>query len=86
MTARCALCARPLHRPSPDGYGPRCRRKLAVPTAGRADVPTPGIGHVPGQTAIRIPPWQMALSRPPYPGDHTWRGRQLTDIDTGGLT
>lgn len=80
---RCALCNRALRRPSPDGYGPRCRRKLAVPTAGRAD--SPGHGHVPGQLAIRIPPWQPTLPRAPYWPD-VIDGRHVTDITTGGLT
>lgn len=57
MTARCALCARRLTRPSPDGYGPRCRRKLtpaAGRTAGREDSTRPVPG--PGQTAIAYQP------------------------------
>lgn len=58
MTARCALCARPLRVPSPDGYGPVCRRKLtpaAGRTAGREDVPARPVAG-PGQTAIAYQP------------------------------
>ena len=83
MTARCALCARRLRRPSPDGYGPRCRRKLRpVRTAGGADV-VPGAGI---RRAHAVPPQQLTLPRPPYPGDATWRGRTIHTIPTGDLT
>jgi len=32
-TARCGKCKRPLRRPSPDGYGPRCRARLRAAQA-----------------------------------------------------
>ncbi|MFJ6561948.1 hypothetical protein ACIQMV_19220 [Streptomyces sp. NPDC091412] len=36
---RCLRCRRPLRRPSPDGYGPRCRQKIR--RTARADVTHP---------------------------------------------
>ena len=84
MIARCALCARRLRVPSPDGYGPVCRRKLtpaAGRTAGQEDVTGTAPGD--GQTAL---PVQLTLPRPPYPTDRVWRGRRLIDTDTKGLT
>mgnify|MGYP001354017996 CR=1 FL=1 len=32
----CRACRRPLHAPSPDGYGPKCRRKAQQPPDVRA--------------------------------------------------
>lgn len=56
MTARCALCARRLRVPSPDGYGPVCRRKLRpAGTAGQEDAPARPVAG-PGQTAIAYQP------------------------------
>jgi hypothetical protein len=55
MTARCAACRRRLHAPSPDGYGPKCRRKLTpVPTPGRSDTPPAGPTPGGGQLALAI--------------------------------
>ncbi|MFJ7489719.1 SWIM zinc finger family protein [Streptomyces sp. NPDC097727] len=37
--SRCLKCRRPLRNPSPDGYGPKCRRK--VRSAARKDTTYP---------------------------------------------
>lgn len=58
--ARCRACRRALRHPSPDGYGPVCRRRLAPSpgqTPGHTDRPEPG----PGQTAIPVPAHQPSL-------------------------
>lgn len=68
MTARCAACRRRLTRPSPDGLGPTCRRRLAPPPAraGPHDQPRPALDHAAldaaGQLAI---PVQLALEGDP---------------------
>lgn len=36
---RCLKCRRPLHNPSPDGLGPKCRRKLRRATRTEAAHP-----------------------------------------------
>ncbi|GAA4706225.1 hypothetical protein [Streptomyces youssoufiensis] len=61
MSATCRDCGRPLRRPSPDGLGPRCRRKLRTPPAGGpAQGDQPALDHAglaaAGQLAIPIQP------------------------------
>ncbi|MEU9498214.1 hypothetical protein [Streptomyces sp. NPDC048196] len=81
----CEMCGRPLRRPSPDGLGPRCRRKkrAAEPESDRTTT-VPGrhwLDHAAlaaaGQTAIPIQPafsdcepaWRPARRR-----------RRITDV------
>ncbi|TVL89806.1 hypothetical protein [Streptomyces sp. SAJ15] len=66
MTAECRACRRPLSRPSPDGLGPVCRRRLRPATttvpgpAGREPLDHAALADA-GQLAIPIQP---ALPRP----------------------
>ncbi|MFI9465710.1 hypothetical protein [Streptomyces xiamenensis] len=53
MSARC-------RRPARDGLGPVCRRRSAVPVRLVA-VPDGTPGHVPGQTALPLVPYQPTL-------------------------
>lgn len=39
MTASCGACKRRLRQPSPDGLGPKCRRKLHPPTPRTTQAP-----------------------------------------------
>lgn len=39
--AECTECGRPLKRPTVDGLGPVCRRKLRAERAEQAHAPTP---------------------------------------------
>lgn len=78
MTARCRLCGRRLRRPSPDGYGPKCRRALGLAAATGS-----------GQLAFDIPtptrPTRRRRRRSPARWPRRYRGRPintLPDIDT----
>lgn len=46
MTRRCRDCKRRLTAPSPDGYGPVCRRRRAAPTT-RTTAAVPVAGQLP---------------------------------------
>ncbi|MCP9205534.1 hypothetical protein [Streptomyces cucumeris] len=74
MTARCRSCGRPLRRPSPDGYGPKCRRALG---------PRPATGG--GQLALNIPTQPRRRPRLRIRWPRRYRGREvhtLPDIAT----
>lgn len=78
MTARCRSCRRRLLRPSPDGYGPVCRRRAQPPVPPAAVVRVTSSGPIPNQLAIPIqeepmtnrrvpaltvrPPWSVAIA------------------------
>jgi hypothetical protein len=68
VTRRCLYCGRRLRQPSPDGFGPTCRRNLLSPTP-RAALPTPDesdLDHAAlaaaGQLAIPVQPALPDLS------------------------
>ena len=88
MTTRCEDCGRPLRRPSPDGLGPRCRRKARAEPDRTATTPVRRpLDHAAllagGQTTIPIQPvlsdcepgWRPARRRrriTTIPGPDTW--------------
>jgi hypothetical protein len=60
--ARCRSCGRRLHQPTPDGYGPRCRRAMRPP---------PASGHSPTRAPGPPTTGQLALNLEPAPGEDT---------------
>jgi hypothetical protein len=46
MTTHCGLCKRTLRRPSPDGLGPKCRRKLHPPKPRATAAPVASAGQL----------------------------------------
>lgn len=70
MTGECRLCGRPLRRPSPDGYGPKCRRALGPRPAGGGQLPLdiPAPARRPRRPRLRIR-WPRR-----------YRGRRITTL------